>query len=60
MKMVCAWCKKELGPEHDPIGDGKVSHGICPDCKVKQWAQFNAAMSMCKKHQASTLETKDD
>jgi hypothetical protein len=27
----CAWCGQDLG-EREPIGDGRVTHGICPDC----------------------------
>lgn len=28
MKVVCAWCKAEIGTKE---GEG-VTHGICPDC----------------------------
>ena len=31
MKVVCAWCKKELGEKE---GKG-VSHGICKPCKER-------------------------
>jgi len=30
MKVVCAWCGKDLGEKPGPTG--KVSHGICEDC----------------------------
>lgn len=30
MKVVCAWCKKEMG-EKDSDREG-VSHGICEEC----------------------------
>ena len=32
MKVICAWCKKDLG-EKEPLSDTKISHGICDDCK---------------------------
>lgn len=31
MKVICAWCKTVI-KEGD---DEKVSHGICPECRVK-------------------------
>lgn len=31
MKKVCAWCGVELAP--DAEGNGKVSHGICQQCR---------------------------
>jgi len=34
MKIVCAWCKKELG-EKEPLDDPRISHGICEECKQK-------------------------
>jgi len=32
MKVVCAWCGKELGFKE---GNGGISHGICETCKEK-------------------------
>jgi hypothetical protein len=33
MKVVCAWCKKDLGAKACvPEMVGKISHGICPAC----------------------------
>ena len=32
MKVVCAWCEKELVPEKGQDVD-RVSHGICDDCR---------------------------
>jgi len=34
MKIICAWCNKILG-EKEPYGSGRVSHGICEDCRRK-------------------------
>ncbi|MCC6352918.1 MAG: hypothetical protein IT577_03470 [Verrucomicrobiae bacterium] len=30
MKMVCGWCRREMGGTGD--GADEVSHGICPEC----------------------------
>ncbi|MDO8575059.1 MAG: hypothetical protein Q7R61_02175 [bacterium] len=38
-KVVCAWCKKEMG-EKEGIEGGKTSHGICPDCKAKVLSDY--------------------
>ena len=32
MRIVCAWCEKDLGFKADP-NDLRVSHGICPSCR---------------------------
>ena len=32
-RIVCAWCKKDMG-KFDNI-EGRDSHTICPDCKLK-------------------------
>lgn len=34
MKIVCAWCQKDLG-EKEPLEDKNVTHGICVDCLIK-------------------------
>ena len=34
MKIVCAWCKKEMG-EKAPYDDLSISHTICRDCSIK-------------------------
>lgn len=34
MKIVCAWCQKDLG-EKDGGGKEGISHGICTECKDK-------------------------
>ena len=31
MKIVCAWCDKDMG-EKPPYEDKGVTHGICPEC----------------------------
>ncbi len=33
MKIVCAWCGKDLGVK-EPVSDD-VTHGICEDCAEK-------------------------
>jgi len=34
MKVICAWCKKDLGTEEGP--EDQISHGMCDECK-KKW-----------------------
>jgi len=39
IRVVCAWCGKDLGEKEGESGEGgNVSHGICPKCfkKVKK------------------------
>jgi len=33
MKVICAWCKKDLGTEEGP--EDQISHGMCDECKVQ-------------------------
>lgn len=35
LKIVCAWCLRDLGEKDDPSGEGGVTHGICEDCMRK-------------------------
>lgn len=35
-KVVCAWCKKEMG-EKEGLKEGEVSHGICENCREKHF-----------------------
>jgi hypothetical protein len=44
---VCAWRKKEMKlgtgePEKQGAGKEMVSHGICPRCAKKLWAEAKA------------------
>jgi hypothetical protein len=41
MKVVCAWCQKDLG-EKEPLISSAVSHGMCPDCEKKINAPLDA------------------
>lgn len=34
MRVVCAWCKADLGYKAGP--EGEVSHGICLPCQEKE------------------------
>lgn len=36
MKIVCAWCGKEMG-EKTPLEDKSVTHSICPKCERKHF-----------------------
>lgn len=36
MKVICAWCKKDMGTKNGAPGThNDVSHGICPECKAR-------------------------
>ena len=35
MRIVCAWCGKEMG-QKEPLEDTGVTHAICPECFLKQ------------------------
>ena len=35
LKVVCAWCKKDMGSK-DGEGTTGTSHSICPDCSAKE------------------------
>lgn len=41
MRVVCGWCKEELGHREGP--DGETTHGICPLCKRQQEASYRYA-----------------
>jgi len=41
MKIQCAWCGKDLG-EKEPLDDGRVTHGICQECKTVMEAEDTA------------------
>lgn len=34
MKIVCAWCRKEIG-EKEVEGESGITHGICDECLQK-------------------------
>ena len=36
MKKLCAWCGKELG-EIEPYDNKEITHGICRECKDKEY-----------------------
>jgi len=53
MKVICCYCKKDLG-EKAPFEDHRISHGACKECAMeelarqlpkidhlKQWRQLN-------------------
>lgn len=35
IKIVCAWCGKDMGTK-DGKGVEGITHGICPECLIKQ------------------------
>jgi len=38
MKIVCAWCGKDMGKK-DSKSKERVSHGICKECLAKMQAK---------------------
>lgn len=38
MKIVCAWCDKDMGGK-PPYEDGGTSHTICEDCLKKYFGK---------------------
>ena len=42
MKVVCAWCDKDMG-EKDGKGVEGISHGICEECLEKVLKERNDA-----------------
>ena len=44
MKIVCAWCGKDMG-EKDGKGAEGVSHGICRECFAKLMAKVESKSS---------------
>ncbi len=40
MKIVCAWCGKEMG-EKPPLNNKETTHSICPECYKKQSGDKN-------------------
>lgn len=45
MKIVCAWCGKDMG-EKPPYEDKSVTHSICPECKAKYFPEYEEEGSM--------------
>ena len=47
LRTVCAWCGEVLDGL-GPVGDGPISHGICPECaeeKRSELAEMRAEMN---------------
>ena len=44
MKIVCAWCRKDMG-EKDGEGVNGVSHSICQECLAKLLAKVESKSS---------------
>ena len=50
MKVICAWCLKDMGTKeclNTSLAEGEetVSHGLCPECKVKVMAEIERAFA---------------
>ena len=57
MKVVCAWCGKDLGIK--PGSDEKVSHGICTECaKGLEKEMIDYEKEMDKATQAARMITR--
>ena len=44
MRRICAWCKKEIGENHD-CSDLTVTHGICGTCSSKFRSQTQVSLA---------------
>lgn len=44
MVTVCAWCQKYMG-SREPLGEAKVSHGICDACLERESRPVQPARS---------------
>lgn len=40
MKVVCAWCNKNL-EDKEPLDNNGTSHGICKECLNKEMEKLN-------------------
>ena len=41
MKIVCAWCEKDLGTKEVNSGSGaEITHGVCPECAKKVMNEY--------------------
>ena len=54
MKVICAWCLKDMGTKeclNSGLAEGEepVSHGLCPECKVKVMAEIEQAFAEIEK-----------
>ncbi len=41
---VCGWCRRVMGLARD-LGEGEVTHGICPACEAKVSDEADAYLS---------------
>jgi hypothetical protein len=41
MKILCSWCKKDMG-EKPPLEDRDITHGLCTACAKKIEVEFAA------------------
>jgi len=55
MKVVCAWCDKEIGEKNGGGIEG-VSHGICEVCSKKLEAEARDRISGEDKQEIENLE----
>ena len=45
MKIICAWCKRDLGEkESSAFSECVISHGICDECKENQNAPYSTTL----------------
>ena len=47
MKVICAWCKMEMGNK-EALDDPAVSHGICPSCLHKLEEEMSYRCQPCR------------
>jgi hypothetical protein len=39
-KVICSYCKKDMGEKEGFDREGAISHGICPECLEKEMAKI--------------------
>ena len=42
MKIVCAWCQKNIGSTSSHLENELISHGLCNDCRIKLEYNFTS------------------
>ena len=49
MRIICAWCGKEMGVKEAEGGSG-ITHGICPECNKKVREDLQARKKIRKEN----------
>ncbi len=55
MKIVCAWCQKEIGSTPSHLENERISHGLCDDCRIKMEYNFTSLEDFIEKLNAPIM-----